>query len=101
MITHTREPDSKLLITIATGKLEQGDHGWMLEMRRLDGWNAGAAWRDVKFNLRHAANFERVATVGEKEWREGLARLMKPSAAATVRHFEPDRRAEVLTWLCE
>ena len=45
------------------------------------GWEAGAAWDDMSFGMRHRADFEKLAVVGGPGWvRQGLnafAFLMK------------------------
>ena len=37
-------------------------------MTGLHGWDAGALWEDIKFDIKHFADIERLAMVGEKKW---------------------------------
>lgn len=118
MLILEQVPDTNLLLTTATGTLEQADYDrmlpraeaiieryggirWLFEMRDFDGWTAGAAWRDLKFDLRHVNDFERVAIVGKQQWMDTMTQLMKPFTRASVRHFPPGQKAEALAWLRE
>lgn len=40
-------------------------------MQDFHGWEPGAAWDDLRFDLQHANQMERVAMVGEKNGRNG------------------------------
>ena len=47
----------------------------LLDMTGLHGWDAGAAWEEIKFDARHFGDIERIAVVGEKPWQHGMATL--------------------------
>ena len=40
-------------------------------MTGFQGWDAGAAWEDLKFDLKHFGDIERLAMVGDKKWQHG------------------------------
>ena len=42
-------------------------------MKDFHGWDAGALWEDIKFDLKHFSDIERVAMVGEKKWQKGMS----------------------------
>ena len=47
-------------------------------MHDFHGWNAGALWEDLKFDVRHFADIDRLALVGETRVAGGDERLLSP-----------------------
>lgn len=103
--------EGRVLEVHATGKLTADDyahfvpeieqlvgrHGKirvLFAMENFHGWGASALWQDIKFDLKHHADIERLAVVGEKTWQEWMASFCKPFTAATIRYFD---RAELET----
>ena len=70
-------------------------------MRDFHGWTAGALWEDIKFDVRHFRDIERLALVGEKKWEKGMAVFCKPFTTAKVRYFERAKADEARAWLQE
>jgi hypothetical protein len=70
----------------------------LLEMNDFHGWNAGALWEDVKFDLKHFSDIERVAMVGEKKWQKGMSRFCRPFTAAKIRYFDHGALDEARQW---
>lgn len=112
------EHDGKLLIIHVTGKLVKADyeklvtefarlveqHGTlrvMFDMIDFHGWDVSAAWEDLKFGLKHFADIERLAVVGETKWQHGVAIFWKPFTKATCRYFDHKEAAEARRWLEE
>ena len=112
----TSENDGKLLVIQMTGKLNKKDyqhfvpmiekavqkHGkvrMLVQMHNFHGWNAGALWEDVKFDLKHFNDIERLAMVGEKKWQQWMATFCNPFTAATVRYFPLEQAAEARAWI--
>jgi hypothetical protein len=71
----------------------------LFDMADFHGWNAGALWDDIKFDLKHFSDIERLAMVGDKQWEKGMSLFCRPFTTAKIRYF--DRRAieEARTWL--
>ncbi len=61
----------------------------------------GAAWEDVKFDLHHFADIERLALIGENRWEAGMAVFCKPFTAAKVRYFDDSKADEAAAWIHE
>ena len=40
----------------------------LLELRGFRGWEAGALWEELKFDVTHQWAFRRIAVVGERRW---------------------------------
>jgi hypothetical protein len=81
-----------------------GQHGKLrvlFDMSGFHGWEPGAAWEDIKFDIRHFADIERLAMVGEKKWQRGMATLWKPFTEATTRYFDHTEIAAAKKWLGE
>ena len=112
------ENGGKLLVVHVSGKLEKADyehfvpeferlvhqHGKLrvlFDMTYFHGWDAGALWEDIKFDIKHFADIERLAMVGEEKWEQGMVIFCKPFTSATIRYFHHSDIAEARTWLSE
>ncbi len=101
-----------------TGKLTHGDyqscvaaferllsqHGKLrvlYDLVNFRGWDAAALWDEIKFDLKHFADIERMALVGDKTWEKRMAEFCKPFTRAAVRYFEHDQIEEARAWLSE
>jgi hypothetical protein len=119
MSIHINEENGgNILIVHVTGKLTKGDyevfvpeferllgqHGKLrvlFDMTGFHGWEAGAIWEDIKFDVKHFADIERLAMVGEKKWQEGMATFCRPFTKARIRYFDHAAFPEALDWLKE
>ena len=73
----------------------------LFDMVDFHGWEASAVWEDVKFGMKHLADIERIAMVGEKRWQRGMAIFSKPFIKAEVRYFDHTAAADARQWLAE
>lgn len=78
---------------------EEGKIRLLFEMQDFHGWEAGALWEDIKFDLKHFADIERLAIVGEKKWEEWMATFCKPFTRAEIRYFDQSQADEARNWL--
>jgi hypothetical protein len=81
--------------------LQHGKLRVLFDMTGFHGWEAGALWEDTKFAIKHFADIERLAMVGEKRWQHGMATFCKPFTKATIRYFDHADAAEARNWLGE
>ena len=112
------ENGGKLLHVQVGGKLEKTDYEQFVpEFERLvrihgklrvlfvmtdfHGWEASAAWEDFKFGVKHFADMERIAMVGEMKWQHGMAIFCRPFTKALVRYFDHAEAAAARRWLNE
>lgn len=79
-----------------TGKLRI-----LFVMRDFHGWTAGALWEDVKFDLKHWKDIERLAIVGETKWEKGMAAFCKPFTKAHIRYFDQGQLNDARAWLLD
>jgi hypothetical protein len=114
--TNTITKRRKLIATRATGKLTEADYNkllplltsmlkqyskinWYFEMENFDGWELKGLWEEVKFDAKHANDFDKVAMVGEKKWEEWMTDLMKAFTSAEVRFFDSSQKEEAIEWI--
>ena len=71
----------------------------LFDMSQLHGWEAGAAWEDLKLGFKHFAHIERLAMVGEKKWQQMMSWLCRPFTTAEVRYFDYAEIAAAREWL--
>jgi SpoIIAA-like len=112
------ENDGRNLVVHVSGKLTTPDyeifvpeferlvrqHGKLrvlFDMVGFLGWEAGALWEEIKFDVKHFADIERIAAVGDRKWQHGLTTFFKPFTAATTRYFDQADAAEARKWLGE
>jgi hypothetical protein len=110
------ENGGKLISVQVSGTLEKADydhfvpeferlarqHGKLrvlFDMTGFHGWEASAAWEDFKFGMKHLADIERIAMVGEKRWQHGMAIFCKPFIKAEVHYFDQVACADAKIWL--
>jgi hypothetical protein len=116
MIELVEQDNGKILQLSVTGKLIKEDYEVfvpvverliarlgkiriLLEMHDFHGWSAAALWEDVKFDVKHFRDIDRLALIGEKAWQKGMATFCKPFTTAQVRFFPREQTEEALAWL--
>jgi hypothetical protein len=117
MATHlTAKNGGKVLEVAVSGKLTHSDyegfipaferlvkqHGKirvLFEMTNFHGWEAAALWDDVKFDLKHFSDIERLAMVGDKQWEKGMSVFCRPFTTATIRYFDHAAIEDARNWV--
>ena len=112
------ENDGKVLAVFVSGKLEKADYehfvpeferlvkqygklSVLFDMTGFHGWDAGALWEDIKFDVQHFSDIDRLAMIGEQKWEEGMATFCKPFTKATIRYFDHADITDARKWLAE
>lgn len=80
---------------------ESGKLRALVRMEDFHGWDAAALWDDLKFDVKHFRDIERLALVGDKQWEKGMASFCKPFTTAEVRFFEPFEIEAARAWISE
>ncbi len=119
MALELKEADAgKVLLARVTGKLTREDYDRLVpetegliarygklrilvEMHDFHGLTAGALWEELKFDLKHFNDFEKLAVVGEEKWQEWMTRFSKPFTSAEVRFYPPEDIAAARHWVRE
>jgi len=72
-----------------------------VQFQDFHGWDVHAAWDDFKFGLKHYADFERIAMVGDRKWERWMAGFCKPFTKAEVKYFDSSQVDAAWKWLQE
>ena len=68
-------------------------------MHEFHGWTAGAAWEDIKFDLKHFNHIDRLAFVGDSKWEQGMAAFCRPFTTARIRYFGGSELEQARNWI--
>ena len=71
----------------------------LFDMVDFHGWKAEALWDDVKLDLKHSSDIERLAIVGDKEWEKGMSSFCRPFTSAEIRYFDQSQKVEAREWI--
>jgi len=108
--------DGKILEVQVTGKLTKeayqefvpllenmiGQYGKvriLFHMHDFHGWEAGALWEDIKFDMKHFKDIEQLAIVGESKWEQGMAMFCKPFTSAKIQYFDAAKIDDARAWI--
>ena len=94
-----KEDYGQFVPTIERLVKQHGKIRMLVDMHDFHGWSAGGLWEDIKFDLKHFRDIERLAIVGDKAWERGMAAFCKPFTAAKVRYFERSKIDQARSWL--
>lgn len=114
----TEIAEGKVIEVVLTGKLsaeayhdfvpltesrikQYGKVRLLVVMHDFHGWEAGALWEDLKFDLKHFNDIERLALVGESKWEKGMAAFCKPFTTAKIKYFDVADLADARQWIQE
>jgi hypothetical protein len=110
--------DGKVLTVRATGKLLAEDYDHFLpeierlikqhgkirilfDMHNFKGWKLNAAWEDLKFDIKHYNDIERLAVVGERDWEKWMTTFCRPFTTAKIKYFDHKDRDQAQAWIHE
>ena len=71
----------------------------LMEMDGFHGWEMGALWEDIKFDVKHFRDIERLAMVGDSKWEAGMALFCKPFTTAKIKYFDAAKADEAGKWI--
>jgi hypothetical protein len=73
----------------------------MIRLEEFRGWDLGALWDDLRFDVKHHDDFGRVAVVGDSKWQEWGAKLSNPFFGSEIRYFDWNDMDSARAWLSE
>lgn len=116
--TLTRDDYAKLVPDIEKIIERYGRIRALVVMHEFHGWDAGALWEAIKWNVKHFRHLERLAVVGEKSvevrnssgafdlsyrhkvrWQRWLTNFYRPFTDAEVRYFTSDELEFARGWV--
>lgn len=71
----------------------------MWEMKDFKGWDAHAAWDDIRLGFKINKNLKKIAVVGEFKWESWMSKCMSPFVKGEVRYFELKDEDDAMQWL--
>lgn len=80
-------------------ELSQGPLRVKLRLEDFHGWEIGALWQELEFDLKHRDDFGRIAVIGESALEDWGTTLSAPFTKAAMQFFPTNREAEADTWL--
>lgn len=80
-------------------ELSEGPLRLLICLEDFQGWEIGALWRDLKFDLKHLHDFGRIAVTGETTLEEWGTTLSAPFTNAEMRFFPTDQESVAREWL--
>jgi hypothetical protein len=98
---HTKEFYEEFVPTVERMITESGKLRILFIMHDFHGWTAGAMWEDIKFDVKHWNDIERLAIVGESKWEQGMAVFCKPFTKAKIRYFDQTEVDAARAWIGE
>lgn len=78
---------------------EEGKLRVVFVLDDFHGWTAGGLWEDLKFDVQHFNDVDRLAIVGERKWHERMAGICRIFTTADVRYFDHDDLEEARQWV--
>lgn len=97
----TDEDYQKFIPELETIIREQGKLRLLVAIKDFKGWTPKALWDDLKFDIKHYSDCERIALVGESQKEEWMAKLSKPFTKAEIKYFPLDQADQAWNWLRE
>lgn len=71
----------------------------LFDMTNFHGWKVSALWDDIKVDIKHFTDIERLAMVGDKEWEKQMSLFCRPFTTAKIRYFDNTKATEARAWL--
>jgi len=116
MLTLNEEAGGKILNVKISGKLSKEDYQRfvpdverliadhkkiriLVQMHEFHGWQMGALWEDIKFDVKHFSDIERLALVGDSKWEAGMATFCKPFTKAKIQYFDESKLDQAQEWI--
>jgi hypothetical protein len=94
--------DYEYFVPLVEKKIDElGKLRVLLVMRDFHGWQAGALWEDVKFDLKHFKHIERLAMVGESNWEKGMAAFCRPFTSAKIKYYDLKDEESARRWITD
>lgn len=69
------------------------------EIDQISSIAPGAIWKDLKFDVKHLNDFERVAIVGSKKKHEWMTKFGSLFTTADVKYYNEDEKAVAMEWI--
>jgi len=72
---------------------------FFIELKDFYGFEIGALWEDLKFDLKHKNQYGKAAIVGETKWVEWGTKIAALFFASEMKFFSKEQRDEAWQWV--
>lgn len=94
--------DYREFIPLAEECIErQGKVNLLVRIKNFHGWTPAALWEDLKFDVKHFNDVDRLAVVGEDESGKWMATISRPFTGAEVEFFTEQQLDAARAWIQE
>ena len=80
-------------------ELSDGPLRVLLRLEDFSGWEIGALWREIEFDLKYRKDFGRIAVLGDTTLEEWGTTLSAPFTKADMQFFPTEQESEAYEWL--
>lgn len=78
---------------------QHGKLNVLFEMVNFHGWEAAVLWDDIKFDVKHFSDIQRLAMVGDRKWEKAMSVFSQLFTRAKVRYFDSSASNEARAWV--
>jgi hypothetical protein len=95
-----RAEDYRLFRELAEQRIDRfGNVNLLVIIREFAGWTPSALWQDIKFDIAHFGDVDRLAIVGAVPMNHWMATLSKPFTSAEVHYYGLDEIEKAREWV--
>jgi hypothetical protein len=100
ILGHVDKNDYDVMLPVLEERIKQHQKiSIYAELQDVEAITLEALWEDLKFDIRHASDFEKAAIVGDQQWLELLLTVSSPFTSAQVKYFDFKDRNLALEWV--
>lgn len=93
------DADYEQFVPLTEQRINQfGKIGMVITLEDFSGWDLNAMWDDLKFDIKHFCDIEKMAIVGHSKWDKFLSALTRPFTAAEIKYFDEGEIAAARQW---
>ncbi|QDU80001.1 hypothetical protein Pla110_17230 [Polystyrenella longa] len=97
----TAEAYEQFMPVIEAKIKEFGKVRMLVILTDFHGWDVAALWEDMKFDMKHHKDIDRLALVGESKWEKGMSSFCRPFIKAEIKYFEKEELEAARVWIQE
>jgi hypothetical protein len=71
----------------------------LFELRSQPYGDFDAFWEDLKFDVKHTSDLERVAVIGDSRWEKAAVKVFDTFTPVQCRYFERGQEERALAWI--
>ena len=118
MIQLLEESEGNLVAFRISGNVNKNDYSVMLpvleerirqhgkvrvyaELMDVEAYSLRALYEDIKFDIKHASDFSKIALVGDSDWISWVATAARPFTTAAIKYFDFRQREAAWAWIHE